>query len=151
MNKSEVSSISANPERIGIIQPRVARGTRPPRLPWVGISAQPTLKELYPKRIVGARRPIQPLQGWTHLMVTQGRSRGAEPTLGYMIATPLGLKKFSPSFPNSIWERNCRSNSIAADDGHNRIVRAQAFPNRVWEREPKRSFDCDGTSPSCSG
>jgi len=37
---------SAHPERIGIIQPGVAAGTRPTPLPWVRLIHFPTLKEL---------------------------------------------------------------------------------------------------------
>ena len=50
-----------NPERIQIIQPRVARR----ELPWVDIASQlSTLKGL---NLPGRGEKIQPFQGWIHL------------------------------------------------------------------------------------
>ena len=68
---------SANPERIGIIQPRVARN----ELPWVGIIGIPTLKELNPIRPTSGPSSIQPLQGWADRKTTQGRRCYANPGL----------------------------------------------------------------------
>jgi hypothetical protein len=47
-----------------------------------------------------------------------------------------------PSFPNSIWERNCQRNSIADPafiDGNQREMEFReeqgTFPSATWERE----------------
>ena len=81
---------SANPEGIGITQPRVARH----ELPWVGLSGLPTLKELNP---IG-RRPglslIQPFQGWFEMKCTQGRRCYGNP--GLSDHNPVGVAEVSP-------------------------------------------------------
>ena len=42
---------------------------------------------------------------------------------------------FSPSFPNSIWERNCPRNFIASASQREMEFREEqgTFPNGVWE------------------
>ena len=74
---SENSSVisSANPEGIGITQPRVARD----ELPWVGFIRFPTLKELNPIRHKSNSRLLQPFQGWADWKATQGRREGTCP------------------------------------------------------------------------
>jgi hypothetical protein len=68
---------SANPERIGITQPRVA----PQELPWVGLIGFPTLKELNQIHPGTRLSLIQPLAGWHEVKSTQGRRCCANPGL----------------------------------------------------------------------
>ena len=86
---------SANPEGIGITQPRVARN----ELPWVSVGRFPTLKELNPIRRNSRLRSLQPFQGWPDLKYTQGRHRYANP--GLSDHNPVGVAK-SPPFLRSL-------------------------------------------------
>ena len=67
----------ANPERIGITQPRVARN----ELPWVGFNRLPTLKELKQPLSVTWQSALQPFQGCPEMQSTQGRPYWATPGL----------------------------------------------------------------------
>jgi hypothetical protein len=71
------SHLSANPERIGIIQPRVVRT----ELPWVVVFRFPTLKELNRIILISRSILIQPFQGWADMKPTQGRRCYANPGL----------------------------------------------------------------------
>jgi len=68
---------SANPEGIGVIQPRVARN----KLPWVGVNEVATPKGLNPVRLFSQRFPVQPFQGRIRFEFTQGRRCYANPGL----------------------------------------------------------------------
>jgi len=102
---------SANPVRIGSTQPRVARS----ELPWVTGPWHPTLKGLNQRPRLAVL--LQPLQGWLERKVTQGRRCYANP--GLSAHNPFRVADV-PSFPNSIWERNCPRNSIAPSPGGRR-------------------------------
>jgi len=92
---------SANPERIGIIQPRVARN----ELPWVRFFKFPTLKELNPIRLISETILIQPLQGWADSDCPQGRRCYANP--GLYDCNPVGVAEGSHFhlWLISIWKR----------------------------------------------
>jgi len=79
---------SANPVRIGITQPRVARN----ELPWVGPFTFPTLKGLKQTGQRSVTRVLQPLQGWPEGMLTQGRSRRAGTNPGLSDHNPVGVE-----------------------------------------------------------
>ncbi len=89
--------LSANPERIGITQPRVA----PQELPWVGFSRFPTLKELNQIRPIERLSLVQPFQGWSEMESTQGRRCYANP--GLSDHNPVGVAEVHP---HSVWRAN---------------------------------------------
>jgi hypothetical protein len=81
---------SANPDGIGITQPRVARN----ELPWVGPLRLPTLKGLNPIASLTGISPLQPFLGWFETVLTLGRRCYAN--LGLSDHNPVGVAGVSP-------------------------------------------------------